>query len=196
MQKNKLEFHEVGHEYKINGQLIPSVSEVVGLLTENIYKDIPKSILDNAAKFGTDVHKFIQLYNETGIIEFKRNFKMYHCLNEWIRLSSTFDEIIENELMVHFMDLYAGTFDSVARIGKDLVLIDYKTTNKFHKKNVTLQLNLYKIAYEWMTGKKIKKLCCVWLPKHRKGKLIFLDILEEYELIEEVIEVLEGGANA
>lgn len=196
MRENKLLFEEVGHKYLLDGQPIPSVSEVVGLLTDNVYKDIPKSILDNAARFGTDVHKFIQLYNETGIVEFKRNFKMYHCLSQWIKLSEEFDEIIENELMVHFKGYFAGTFDSVARIGNDLVLIDYKTTNKFHEKNVTLQLNLYKIAYEWMTGKKIKKLCCVWLPKHRNGKTIFLDILEEYELIEEVIEVLEGGANA
>lgn len=187
---SKLIFDEVEHTYTINGKLIPSVSLIVGLMLGDNYKGIPMHILNKASQFGSDVHKFIELYNETSILEYKNDYKILHCVSEWVRLSEEFDEIIESEQSVHYMELYAGTFDSIALKGKKRVLIDYKTTNKFHRERVTLQLNLYRIAYQWLTGKKIDELCCVWLPKHTRGKIIYLDILEEYELIEKVEGIL------
>ena len=188
--QNKLIFDEADHTYTIHGKLIPSVSLIVGLILGDNYKGIPMQILNKAAEFGTDVHKFIELYNETCIIEYGGDYKKLHCVNEWIRLSEEFDKIIESEQSVHYDDLYAGTFDSIALKGNKRVLLDYKTTNKFHEERVTLQLNLYRLAYRWLTGKKVDELCAVWLPKHGRGKLIYLDILDEVELLEEVKEVL------
>lgn len=186
----ELTFDDAGHKYKLNGRPLPTVSEIVSLISGNTYAGIPAEILNNAAAFGTDVHKMIQVYNETGIIKYTDDFKKYHCLNEWVKLSERFEKIVQNEIMVHYFDLYAGTFDSLAIIDGDLILIDYKTTNKFHRLNVTIQLNLYRIAYEWKTGKKVRKLAAIWLPKHRPGKIEYVDLIDDFELLETVKNVL------
>lgn len=192
MLTNNLTFDSAGHEYRLNGRPLPTVSQIVKLITGDTYAGIPKHILNKAAAFGTAVHKAIELYNETFIIKYTDDFKMAYCLSQWVKLKSEFDEIKQNETMVHYRDLFAGTFDSIAVKNGELVLIDYKTTNRFHRESVTIQLNLYRIAYEWMTGKKIRRLAAVWLPKHRPGKIEYLAILDDDELLKVVEAVLKG----
>lgn len=191
MLTNNLTFDSAGHEYRLNGRPLPTVSQIVKLITGDTYAGIPKHILNKAAAFGTAVHKAIELYNETFIIKYTDDFKMAYCLSQWVKLKSEFDEIKQNETMVHYRDLFAGTFDSIAVKNGELVLIDYKTTNRFHRESVTIQLNLYRIAYEWMTGKKIKKMAAVWLPKHRPGKIEYLSLLDDEELLKVVEMVLK-----
>lgn len=192
MNTNKLTFDSAGHTYKLNGRQLPTVSQIVRLITGDTYAGIPRATLKKAAAFGTAVHKSIELYNETYIIKYSDDFKATFCLNQWVRLRPEFDKIIDNEIMVHYRDLYAGTFDSIAIKDGELILIDYKTTNRFHRENVTIQLNLYRIAYEWLTGKKVKRLAAVWLPKHRPGKIEYLAILDDDELLKVVESVLKG----
>ena len=192
MLTNNLTFDSAGHEYKLNGRPLPTVSQIVRLITGDTYAGIPKHILNNAAEFGTAVHKSIELYNETFIIKYTDDFKMAYCLSQWVKLRPKFDDIIENEIMVHYRDLFAGTFDSIAIKDGELILIDYKTTSRFYRENVTIQLNLYRIAYEWMTGKKVRRLAAVWLPKDRPGKIEYLAILDDDELLNTVEAVLKG----
>lgn len=187
MQNNGvLTFDETGHKYFLDGRPVPSVSEIIGLMTGDVYAGIPAETLNKAADFGKNVHRKIEFYNEMNVIEHGDDFRTFHCLTEWVRLSKSFDKILENEMMIHYHGLYAGTFDGLAVQNGVLVLLDYKTTYKLHIEKITVQLNLYRIAYEWLTGKKVKRLAAVWLPKHRPGKIQYLDILDDDELINEV----------
>ena len=195
MKKSKgLTFDETGHKYHLDGRPVPSVSEIIGLMTGDVYAGIPPEILERAAKFGTRVHRLIEFYNEMDIIEHDGDFKTYHCLTEWTKLKKHFDAIAESEIMVHYYDLFAGTFDGLAVQNGVLVLLDYKTTAKLHIEKITIQLNLYRIAYEWKTGKKIKRLAAVWLPKDRPGKIQYVEMLDDFELINAVrVALAEKG---
>ena len=67
---------------------------------------------------------------------------------------------------------YAGTLDLVAKRGKHLYIIDWKTSERIYKKHL-IQLCAYKVAYEEMTGKKIYKGYIVSLGKgYKKNPLI------------------------
>lgn len=184
-----IQFDEALHEYRINGRRIPSVSEIVRHTAGNQYSEVPAFVLKRASEFGTDVHLMIELFNATGIIREQDDPRKLHCLNEWIRLAEEI-EIVASEQMVHFNERYCGTFDAIGLYKGQLVLIDYKTTSKIHEEHLTLQLNLYRMAYEKITGKKIKGMLGIWLPKKGEGKIYeckripntkLVKMLDEYE---------------
>ncbi len=55
-------------------------------------------------------------------------------------------------------------------------IIDIKTTYQYHPLYLSYQLTLYKMAYEQMTGEKIEKAYCVWLPKKDLGQLYVVSL--------------------
>lgn len=53
----KLDFDPEKHEYRLDGELIPSVSELLKPLTEAGYANINPAVLAEAARRGTEVHE-------------------------------------------------------------------------------------------------------------------------------------------
>ena len=182
----KLEFDEGSHTYWLDGVVLPSVSSIVGkLLKGDPYADVPTFVLERAAKFGTEVHEMIENYNNRGYIEECHDEKKLHCVRQWVRMSKGV-EILSSEVRVHYKDIFAGTVDCLARMDGKLVLIDYKTTSKIYGDRLTLQLNLYKIAYEWMYGCEIDILLGAWLPKVGIGGFVDVKLLSPTKLIEAI----------
>ncbi len=72
---------------------------------------------------------------------------------------------------------YQGTLDCVARLGRKLVLIDWKTSAGIYA-DMGLQLAAYAKAYEERTGQPIKTGIIVLVTKKRPHKLI----VKEYKL--------------
>ena len=79
----------------------------------------------------------------------------------------------------------------LAEINGELTLIDVKTTYALDKKYISYQLSLYAMALEKL-GYPPKKLAPIWLPKRKKGQLVYVDrvpnerlleVLREYETI-------------
>ena len=54
------EFSEKDHSYKINGIIVPSVSQVLEPL--NNFSVVPAAIMANAISWGSNVHKTVELY--------------------------------------------------------------------------------------------------------------------------------------
>ena len=52
-------FDEGTHTYRLDGKVVPSITQLIKPLSP--YDGIPKHILDNAANFGTAIHKLIEL---------------------------------------------------------------------------------------------------------------------------------------
>ena len=191
-----IQFTKDDHRYYMDGIPLPSVSSILRQIFGNKYEGIPEHILERARIFGTEVHELVELYNETDIERFTDDPLKNHCLSEWIRLKTENGiEVIASEQIVHFNDLYGGTFDGLGKIGDALVLLDYKVTYKLDKEHLLLQLNLYRMAYEWMTGAKISKLYGVWLRKRDRAELVELEILDDDEMIEMVKNALRDKAN-
>ena len=186
-----IQFDEATHTYY---KIIPSVSEIIKRILPGQYADIPEWILQKAADFGTDVHSMIEVYNETGLYLPAEDERKNHCLDEWIRLKDGIT-IKSSEMRVHYKDLYAGAFDAMAVIDGKLTLMDYKTTSKVHTEHLTLQLNLYRLAYENLTGERVERLVGVWLPKKGKGKLVECGLIPDEELIEKLKGVLDAQTN-
>ena len=175
-----IEFYEDTHTYVMDGERLPSVTQLLSDYLDDEYADIPPSVLDKAAKFGTTVHKAIELYEETGILRADLDEKQTKCLEDYINIKDC--EVIESERIVHYKDHYAGTLDCVANTDKGLTLIDYKTSSKAYPEKWAYQLSLYKKAYEWMTGQEIKALQVYHLKKIGKSKIIELSPIPDEEL--------------
>ena len=56
-----LEFIEESHTYIKDGIILKSVTQILQELFPEKYDGIPKKILEEKSKYGTDVHKFIEI---------------------------------------------------------------------------------------------------------------------------------------
>ncbi len=131
MAKPVLTFDEETHVYTLDGKRVPSVTEIVGVLTAKDMGKLSPYMLDNAARRGTRVHELTQLIDygvpledleiEPDIagyikayLDFLRDYRP-----EWL--------MIEQQVSSCWLD-YAGTLDRYGIIdGKDTI-VDIKTT--------------------------------------------------------------------
>lgn len=191
----ELTFIEETHQYLLNGILLPSVSEILHFIFPNKYKGVSREILNKKAKYGSIVHEYIEKF-EKGKYEELPKLDLYQKLSfkQYIRLVNRFSiEVIEQEKMVHYKDLYAGRFDMIANILGKECLCDIKTTAELDIEYLSWQLSFYELAY----GKKFKKLYAIYLPRKGVGKLVeikrktkreLLKVLKEFKNYEENME--------
>ena len=174
-----LEFIEEEHLYLLDGVIIPSVSQILHTIFKDKYKNVPKSILNTKAQYGTILHSAIECYEnkkELPILDYIQQ----NSFNQYIKLKKEYNiEVLEQEQMIHYKDKYAGRFDMIAIIGKDLCLCDIKTTAELDKEYLSWQLSLYEYSYV----KKFDKLYAIWLPKKELGKLVEIERKEEREIL-------------
>ena len=62
----QLIFFEKDHIYELNGEQLPSVSELTRFISREVYGDIAQFRLDNAAERGTKVHKLTEALDKYG----------------------------------------------------------------------------------------------------------------------------------
>jgi hypothetical protein len=133
-----IEFNEKNHEYRLDGKVIPSVSQLLkkhGLTVD--YSMIPEAILSAKAERGTLIHKEIQDYIESGESGFTKESKLFA---DWLEQNPLED--MKCEQIVH-NDTCAGRFDLLGRRGDKLILIDFKTTATKHIDDWRWRLSLY-----------------------------------------------------
>lgn len=154
-----LKFTEKTHTYELNGEVLPSVSSLIGdFYTEFDKERIAaayakkhgktkkqvlkewKKIADDAAAKGTKFHEFaekyaIKLMNGKKPKYKKVNTLQKNCIQFWKDLDDKY-EIVALELrMYHPLFNYAGTADVILRNKEtgNFVLADYKTNKDLHK---------------------------------------------------------------
>lgn len=132
------------------------------------YKNVDINILSAKAKYGAELHKYIEEY-EKGIITQKINYIQEISFKQYLKLKQKYNiEVLEQEKIVNYKDVYAGRFDMIAKVNNEMSLCDIKTTAQLDLEYLSWQLSLYELAY----GKKFKKLYAIWLPKKDLGKLV------------------------
>lgn len=156
----KIDFDEEKHEYSAGGVKIPSVSEILGRLSEDRYDGLNPWMLKAAAAKGTAVHEACELIDygsepeedpETdGYLLAYQNFLLDHEV-EW--------EMIEG--IVYFcrvpgeLPLYAGTLDRFGTVDCVPTLVDIKTYASLSSESqlaASCQTALYRDALESMDG--------------------------------------------
>lgn len=145
IDRNKLIFDERSHTYRLDGQTLISVTQVLKPISELEYEEIREDVLENASKRGTAIHFALELYNEFGVEEIDEEYRGY--LEAYKSFLRTYHyQPIHNERQVVSELGYAGTVDCVAKVNGIITVVDYKTTSKLNPRKVGLQLAAYRQA--------------------------------------------------
>lgn len=141
-----LEFSEEGHVYLLDGEQIPSVTQLMEPLNRREYMRVDSRTLEMAAQRGTAVHNAIENYLKYGLDDIDPDYRCYmDGFHEWWEEYNP--EFVASEMRVyHKLYRYAGTADLLAIIDGKLTLVDFKTTYKLSEKSVRVQLEAYSQA--------------------------------------------------
>ena len=135
------------HTYLLDGEEVPSVSEIIRFAEREVYKEPNKFQMDQAADRGTRVHKACEELDRKGICTVDGDIEGY--VNAYAKFLA--DNKVEWS-MIEQMVLgqgYAGTIDRAGTINNKKVILDIKTTGTITSKHKVLygaQLSLYKCA--------------------------------------------------
>lgn len=184
-------FFDTGHQYVLNDEQIPSVSEISRFASREIYGDINQYTLDNAAKRGTNVHKSTEIldkYNEVecdpsiedyirGYIQFRRDYGIKEYVgiekalaSEKMRFAGTLDRVVRIDKSFATKFKEQTKVDISDQIGK-LAIIDLKSSAVVQKVLGAIQLNGYKILAEENKLGEIGVLAICHLDKTSKYKI-------------------------
>lgn len=160
--KDKIEFEEETHTYKVNNKILPSVTGITSILSNLEYKEIDKEILEKAAIKGTAVHKAIEDYIlwddydlDPRYEPFMDSFKKALKLEKFEPIKTEF-KLTNGEV--------CGTLDNMSKLDDKIIIIDYKTTANIHKKLLQAQFGGYKLLCDY-NGIKIDKWYGLFLSK-------------------------------
>jgi genome maintenance exonuclease 1 len=136
-----------------------------------------QQITTEAASRGTRMHKFLETFNESGILSepgtnpySQQSHKMaQHIIDHGLK---NVNEVWGNEVALYYPGLYAGTTDAVGLHNGEPAILDYKQSNKPKKREYIedyyLQLAAYSIAHNKIHETNIQKgvvLMCVKPPE-------------------------------
>lgn len=174
-----LEYLDDTHTYLYGGVIIPSVSELCTHATGKCFDDIPKSILEAKAEYGTQVHQAIEDY-EKGLEVVADSPYLKAALREHTELRDMYaNHNLIMEQIVAYKGQYAGRLDILA----DPYLVDIKTTYSADIEWLEWQLGYYRLALSDM-GVFPNKFYLEWLPKGKMGKLIEITPKTDKELLD------------
>lgn len=173
------DFHRYFNEYGIE---LSGLSPVIEMLFPDTYKDIPKYILNNAAKYGTSIHEKCQKYDmfesEPDCIEVQN----YRLIKEEYGLIH-----IDSEYLVSDDINLATQIDKVYYVSdNDVDLADIKTTSLLHIDRLEWQLSIG--AYLFELQNPFINICKLYAIRLRKDLHEFINI--ERKADKEVIEVI------
>lgn len=182
-----IEFIEESHTYIKNGIILKSVTQILQELFPEKYDGIPKKILEEKSKYGTEIHKFIEIIEtkkpKRPLAYIKRYFKpsvyQIESLKDYLTIKEKYNiNITECEKMVFYKYKYAGRLDLKGYVNGKSAIIDIKTTYELDELYVSLQNSLYELV-----DGKVDELYCIWLPKGKLGKLIKLERIDKNYLL-------------
>lgn len=173
-------FDPESHIYLVDGvREVPSVTTILGLITDSEYKKVNPSVLEAAAKRGSLVHEYCQLYDygalpeedEYGLFGYVRAYadfvRDYRC--KWEQV----------ETPVYSAMGFAGTLDRAGLVEGKQAIVDIKTIanpTKISKFVVCMQTTAYAIAREDTFGAPTYKRYAVYLKE--SGEYSVLDCAE------------------
>ena len=182
-----LEFIEESHTYIKDGIILKSVTQILQELFPEKYDGIPKKILEEKSKYGTDVHKFIEIIETKSPKQplayikryFKPNIYQIESLKDYLNIKEKYNiNITECEKMVSYEYKYAGRLDLKGYVNGKSAIIDIKTTYELDELYVSIQNSLYELADD-----SVEELYCLWFPKGHLGKLVKLERIEKNYLL-------------
>lgn len=157
-------FFDADHRYTLDGEELPSVSELCRFLSREIYNDVQQYRLDCAAERGTAVHKATEALDKYGTVDVQDDVLPY--AQAYLKFRREHDvEWRKIEWAAHHpVDKYAGTIDRLGTVDGKAALLDIKTSYTIHAPMCAAQLNLYRRMLE-ANGEKVEALYILHLKK-------------------------------
>lgn len=167
-------FDPEGHVYKLNGEVIPSCSEILREAGAVDYSHVPGAVLDRAADFGTKVHRLLELEDKGILDQATVDPLIAPVLEAWRKFKADqkvefFQDWIERPTF-HGLFRYGVTPDRVGLVDRKPVCIEIKTTSTITNA-VALQTVAQKMAYEDITKKAVVKRMAVQLKQDGRYKV-------------------------
>ena len=173
-----IKFYDEKHEYELNGEKVPSVSELCRFACREIYGDISQYTLDNAADRGKKVHKCteeLDKYGETSVDDVVSPYIRAYMkfLAEHKPTYLAIEKVLASPLMK-----FAGTLDRVAvlKTVEGISIIDIKSSSVVQKVLAKIQLNGYKKLWEETTGDTVSNLFVLHLKNDETYKLVPIEM--------------------
>jgi hypothetical protein len=166
-QANILTYNDSKHEYKVNGVIVPSVTQSIktaGLIDLSF---VDKELLEYKSDIGNKAHKTTELYDTNNLDETTLHPMLFGYLQAWkkFRADYQFKPIHIELAMVHKLYRYAGRIDRIGTIENTTHIIqaDIKTGVKHH--SYAIQSAGYVELYNYGKPKKeqIKRRFTVYL---------------------------------
>lgn len=173
----EVEFDPKGHKYSINGEEVPSVSELCRFISKEAYSGAADHHMKTAADLGQRVHdatyeldmkKTISI-DDPEVIPFIQAYAKFHKEHQVIW--------VERESIVHKGAEYAGRIDCYGLVDGVKTLVDIKSTSTITRKIKVLYTaaqNLYRKAME--PDMPVEAICILHLKKDGNYRLIGLEI--------------------
>jgi len=165
-------FDELSHTYILDGEKmllgVTTLMKKHGLSPD--YSGIPEATLMKAAAEGTAIHKEIEAY-DNGLSVLRTPL-----IEEYVSLGLKF---VCNEYLVSDNEFIASLIDGVYKGKKKngFILVDYKTTQKVHKRSLAWQLGIYKVYFERQNpGKVVEECFCLHIDKKTRKVLGLIPI--------------------
>lgn len=149
-----LEYDDETHTYICDGQIVPSVTQMLGKRYANEYANVSQAYLNEASRKGTAMHSAIEAYETTGEEDDSQELRNYKFLKKhygWTNKENEVPIIYEEDGVI----LFAGRLDQIMEIDGQLGINDFKRVSSPNKEKIALQLNMYKLGYEQSYNKKI-----------------------------------------
>lgn len=178
----KIIFDKEKHEYRIDGRVLPSVTQILeATLFDKKYDGIDEETLNKAAEYGSLVHKEVEDYIKNSSIGFTEEIANFIKIKQENNLNH-----LLSETMVYDSNM-AGTIDLMGYKDDKQILADIKTTYKLDKEYVSWQLSLYAYIID-PNYERIDELYAIWLRKdkysfekvERKSEQQILDVLSAF----------------
>lgn len=159
----RLIFYDARHEYTVDGEKYPSVSEILRFISREIYDDTNQYALDHAADRGTSVHKATENIDRYGSADIEDEYAGYvQAYVSFLREHDVIWSDIEKP-MYHPVKHYAGTIDRFGVVDGFNTLVDIKTNATIKKPLVKAQLNGYEDMRQANEMTPAERLCCLQL---------------------------------
>jgi hypothetical protein len=148
----QLQFDEAAHKYTLGGKTLPSVTQVLGPLTD--YTVVDSDALEIARQKGVAIHKMVELYCVGDLDEESLPEWLKPVLKAWKQfVANTGFQVDGSEVRSHHPIFgYAGTFDLTGTVktkkGFPRWLVDIKRS-LYAGRVIGLQLAGYKKIWEY-----------------------------------------------
>jgi hypothetical protein len=180
-------FNAINHTYTKDGDLKPSVSEIIKWYFNKDLSTVPPEVLEKAQNRGTEIHLLIDkiLTGEDFETNHAYEYKSFIALQKQHKIKANMIEHIVYGQCPN--GDYCGTLDLYD--SKTKILYDIKTTyEKKHIEEWTAQLSLYAYALK-REKKEVKAIKIIYLPKENninKPEVFELEMLPK-EKVEEIV---------